>query len=213
MLNYTYTAHNPSTGRKVSSDLQADSESAAVKLIQAEGLVPIDIKLDSKKAGGGRFSRVASKDRVLFSRQLSTLINAGLPLVQSLNNVNLQTTNKMLRGVTSKVIADVEGGTTLSVSMSRHPKVFNKVYVSMVAAGEVSGTLDKSLERLADQQEKDADIVIKREDTIKAVDVQTREESTKSHDLYTELIRLDELRKKGILTEDELPRIFQTIFK
>lgn len=161
MLNYTYTAHNPSTGRKVSSDLQADSESAAVRLIQAEGLVPIDIKLDSKKAGGGRFSRVASKDRVLFSRQLSTLINAGLPLVQSLNNVNLQTTNKMLRGVTSKVIADVEGGTTLSVSMSRHPKVFNKVYVSMVAAGEVSGTLDKSLERLADQQEKDADIVAK----------------------------------------------------
>lgn len=160
MLNYEYAARNPSNGRKVTSNVEADNEQAAVKLIQAEGLVPIDIKLSTKRVGG-RFARVATKDRILFSRQLSTLINAGLPLVQSLQNVDRQTTNKNLRVVIGKVIADVEAGTTLSVAMSRHPKVFNRVYVSMIAAGEVSGTLDLSLERLADQQEKDADIVSK----------------------------------------------------
>ncbi len=161
MLNYRYVARNASTGQKVTSDVQADSESAAAKLIRAEGLVPVDIKLSTKSEGGGRFSRVSSKDRVLFSRQMSTLINAGLPLVQSLHNVNSQTTSKQLRIVTSKVIADVEAGNTLSKAMSRHPKVFNNVYISMIAAGEASGTLDLSLERLADQQEKDADIISK----------------------------------------------------
>jgi len=161
MLNYTYVARNPITRKKVNSDVQADTEGAAIRLIQAEGLVPIEINLNTKSTTGGRFSHVSAKDRVLFSRQLSTLINAGLPLVQSLHNVNTQTENKQLRAVTGKVIADVEAGTTLSVSMSRHPKVFNNVYISMVAAGEVSGTLDQSLLRLADQQEKDADIVQK----------------------------------------------------
>jgi type IV pilus assembly protein PilC len=161
MLSYQYVARNPQNGSKVSAEVQADSEQAAVKLIRGEGLVPIDIKLNTKGAAGGRFSHVSSKDRVLFSRQLSTLINAGLPLVQSLQNVMVQSTSKPLKAVLGKVIADVEGGTTLSVAMSRHPKVFNKVYISMIAAGEVSGTLDLSLQRLADQQEKDADIVSK----------------------------------------------------
>jgi type IV pilus assembly protein PilC len=161
MLSYEYIARNPSTGQKVKADVQADSETAAARLVRAEGLVPIEIKLMKSSTTGGRLSRVSSKDRVLFSRQMSTLINAGLPLVQSLHNVNSQTTSKQLKAITDVVIADVEGGTTLSVAMSRHPKVFNRVYVSMIAAGEASGTLDQSLERLADQQEKDADIVSK----------------------------------------------------
>lgn len=161
MLSYQYVAHNPTTGGKVSADVEADSESAAAKLIRAEGLVPIDITLSTKRSGFGKFARVSTKDRVLFSRQLSTLINAGLPLVQSLQNVNRQSTSKELKIVGDKVISDVEAGSALSIAMSRHPKVFNKVYVSMVAAGEASGTLDQSLQRLADQQEKDADIVAK----------------------------------------------------
>lgn len=161
MLNFTYVAHNPITGKKVNSDLQADNESAAIRLIQAEGLVPIEINLNTQNATTKRFSRIPTDDKVLFSRQLATLINAGLPLLQSLHNVNSQIDNKMLRAVVTKVIADVEGGTALSVAVSRHPKVFNRVYVSMIAAGEASGTLDKSLDRLAEQQEKDADIVRK----------------------------------------------------
>lgn len=163
MLTYQYVARNPITGERIKSDVQAESEQTALKLIREQGLTPIDLSLSKTSEGflGGRFKRVPAKDRVLFSRQLSTLIDAGLPLVQSLRNVHAQTTNKMLKDVINKVVADVEGGSALSASMARHPDVFNKVYVSLIAAGEASGTLDVSLQRLADQQEKDADIISK----------------------------------------------------
>jgi type IV pilus assembly protein PilC len=104
---------------------------------------------------------VRTKDKVLFSRQLSTLINAGLPLVQSLRTVNNQTTSKPLKVVVSKIISDIEAGQTLAAAMAKHPQVFNRVYISLIAAGEASGTLDKALERLALQQEKDADLISK----------------------------------------------------
>jgi type IV pilus assembly protein PilC len=108
-----------------------------------------------------RFNRVSIKDKVLFSRQLSTLINAGLPLVQSLRNVGDQTVNKKFKLVITQIVADVEGGAALSASMAKHPEVFNQVYISLIAAGEASGTLDAALERLAIQQEKDADLISK----------------------------------------------------
>lgn len=161
MLTYHYTARNPSTGKEVRADVQADSESAAARLISQEGLVPTNIRLGEKGIGGvgAKFlNRVKTQDCVLFSRQLSTLINAGLPLLQALRSVNQQTVSKPLRVVLAQVIADIEGGSALSVAMAKHPRVFSQVYVSLVAAGETSGTLDASLERLALQQEKDADI-------------------------------------------------------
>lgn len=160
MLSFEYIARNPANGQKVSAEVQAESEQAAARLIRDEGLVPIDIT-PAKTRGLSILQRVTTKERVLFSRQMSTLINAGLPLIQSLNNVNSQTTNKQFKSVISKVIADVEAGNSLSTAMAFHPKVFNRVYISMIAAGEASGTLDVSLQRLADQQEKDADIVAK----------------------------------------------------
>lgn len=162
MLTYNYVARDPATGQRVKAEVQAESEQSAANLIHKEGLVPIEITL-----GGGsaklldRFNRVGGKDKVLFSRQLSTLINAGLPLVQSLRNVADQTGNKKFRVVINQIIADVEGGSALSVSMAKHPEVFNQVYISLIAAGEASGTLDKALERLAIQQEKDSDLVSK----------------------------------------------------
>jgi type IV pilus assembly protein PilC len=163
MLSFRYTARDPSTGQYVKAEVQAEDERSASKLISKEGLVPIDIKLAEKSTGklGRRFNGVKIKEKVIFSRQLSTLINAGLPLVQALRTVNQQTTSKPLKVVLSKVIADIEAGATLSASMARHPQVFNRVYVSLVAAGETSGTLDKALERLAIQQEKDADLISK----------------------------------------------------
>jgi len=160
MLTYNYEARNSATGEKIKAQVQADSEQTAAKLIRDQGLAPLSIKAE-KSARVGRFNRVKTKDRVLFSRQLSTLINAGLPLVQSLRNVQEQTTSKPLKAVIGQVITDVEGGSSFSDSLAKHPEVFNHVYVSLVAAGEASGTLDKGLERLADQQEKDADIVSK----------------------------------------------------
>lgn len=163
MLSYHYTARNSATGQQVKADVQADSEAAAAKLIREQGLTPVDIRLGR---GGGSFGshvghKVKTKDRVLFSRQLSTLINAGLPLLQALRSVNQQTTSKPLKVVLTQIIGSVEGGGTLSDAMSKHPKVFNQVYISLIAAGETSGTLDKALERLAIQQEKDADLASK----------------------------------------------------
>ena len=162
MLTYNYVARDPATGQRVKAEVQAENEQAAARLIHKEGLVPIEITL----GGGGshlldKLHRVAAKDKVLFSRQLSTLINAGLPLVQSLRSVGDQTTNKKFRIIINQIIADVEGGSALSVAMAKHPDVFNQVYISLIAAGEASGTLDKALERLAIQQEKDADLVSK----------------------------------------------------
>ena len=163
MLSYTYVARNTATGEKVKAEVEAESEQAAAKLIRQSGLAPIDITVkDSSTTGLGKLTnRVKSKDKILFSRQLSTLINAGLPLIQSLRSVGGQTTSKPLRVVINKVISDVEAGSALSVALGRHPLVFNQIYISLIAAGEVSGTLDASLERIADQQEKDAEIISK----------------------------------------------------
>jgi len=157
MLTYKYTARNPKTGQTVKSAVQADSEAAATKALKDEGLIVTSMALESEGFSFGK-GKVKAKDRVLFSRQLSTLINAGLPLIQALRSVTSQTTSKPLRAVLSQIISDVEGGSALAKAMGRHPKVFNQVYLSMIAAGESSGTLDQALDRLAIQQEKEADL-------------------------------------------------------
>lgn len=160
MLNYKYEARNPATGEKVKAMVQADNEQAATKLIRDQGLTPLALSLE-RSSTGARFKRIKTKDKVLFSRQLATLINAGLPLVQSLRSVAQQTTNKPLKAVINQIITDVEAGTAFNQALDKHPDVFNRVYVSLVAASEASGTLDRGLERLADQQEKDADVIAK----------------------------------------------------
>lgn len=160
MLTFNYEARNSKTGQKIKAQVQAEDEQAAAKVIREQGLSPLSIEVE--KSGASRnFKRIKSKDKVLFSRQLSTLINAGLPLVQSLRQVSAQTTNKALKSVTNQVVSDVEAGTSFSKALNKYPEVFNRVYISLVEAGESSGTLDTSLERLANQQEKDADIISK----------------------------------------------------
>lgn len=163
MLTFKYTAKNAKTGEKLSSEIEADSEQAAAKMIKDQGLMPLSIQAKaSYDFGLGKMlNRPKTKDKVLFSRQLSTLINAGLPLVQSLRNVMGQTQNKTLKLTISQIIVDLEGGNSLSNSLSKFPDIFNRVFISLVAAGEASGTLDAALERLANQQEKDAEIISK----------------------------------------------------
>ena len=160
MLTFSYTARDSKTGQKVKAEVQADSKKSAVQLIQKLGYSPIDIDQKEEKSGAlYRFkSRIKTKEKIIFSRQLSTLINAGLPLVQSLRSVQSQTKSKPFQEVITRVISDVEAGNRLSDSLAKFPKVFNTIFCSLVASGEVSGTLDKSLERLAIQQEKDAEI-------------------------------------------------------
>ncbi len=164
MLTYEYTARDPASGQKVKSTVEAESEQAAVNLLQKQGLSPIELKAKATSSNNflSRYThRIKAKDKVLFARQLSTLINAGLPLVQSLRNVAKQTQNKNFQVVINQVINDVESGTSFSAALGKFPDTFNAIFVNLVAAGEVSGTLDVSLARLADQSEKDADIISK----------------------------------------------------
>lgn len=163
MLTFKYTARDPISGKKVSDKISAESEQAATKAIQNEGLAPIAITpMNTSKGGISRFThRIKTKDKVLFSRQLSTLINAGLPLVQSLRNVSGQTQNKKLQIIINDIITDVESGLAFSAALAKFPEVFDNVFINLVAAGEASGTLDKALDRIANQKEKDAEIISK----------------------------------------------------
>ena len=163
MKKYDYEARDSASNKIVKSVVQADSEHAAAKLLTAQGFVPLKIELqDDKTNFFARFSgRITTKDRVVFTRQLATLIGAGLPLAQSLRTVQEQTTNKRMQEIVQEIISDVEGGKSLSDSFAKHPEAFNKVYVALISAGETSGTMDDSLKRLAAQQEKEAAMMSK----------------------------------------------------
>jgi type IV pilus assembly protein PilC len=158
MKKFSYQAKDTSTNKVVRATVQADSESAAAKLLIAQGFTPLDIQeIDENGSFFGRLTnRITTKDRVVFTRQLATLIGAGLPLSQSLRTVLDQTENKRLQGVIEDIIASIEGGKSLSESFAKHPEVFDHVFLALIAAGETSGTLDESLNRIAAQQEKDA---------------------------------------------------------
>jgi type IV pilus assembly protein PilC len=158
MRKFDYQAKDNSTNKIVKATVQADSENAAAKLLIAQGFTPLDIKEVNEEGGFfGRLSgRITTKDRIVFTRQLATLIGAGLPLSQSMHTVLEQTTNKRLQGVIEDIVTSIEGGKTLTDSFSKHPEVFDKVFLALIAAGEASGTLDESLRRVAAQQEKDA---------------------------------------------------------
>lgn len=158
MKKYNYKARDNASGKIVESVVQADSENAAAKLLTEQGFAPLKIDLQDEKAGFfSKFSnRIKTKDKIVFTRQLATLIGAGLPLAQSLRTVQEQTTNKKMQEIVTEVLSDVEGGKSLSDAFGKHPEVFDKVYLALVAAGEVSGTMDDALKRIAAQQEKDA---------------------------------------------------------
>src|SRR5579862_8549856 len=163
MQTFTYTARDSKTGQRVQAEIDASDEPAAAKMLIQRGMAPLDISPATEKLGflGKLRNRVPTKQKVIFSRQLSTLLNAGLPLVQSLTAVQDQMSNKTLKQTLGVIISEVEGGSAFADALAKHPSLFNDVYISLVAAGEASGTLDTSLERLANQQEKDAEIVSK----------------------------------------------------
>ena len=163
MLTFEYKAKDTKTGKVIRAHVQATSEQAASKLLSEQGLAPLELSLLGEKRGLGAMlkDRIRAKDKVLFARQLSTLINAGLPLTQSLRTVQDQIDNKHFAIIVGQVITDVEGGKSFAQSLERHPKVFNTVFTSLIAAGETSGTLDQALERIATQQEKDAEVLSK----------------------------------------------------
>lgn len=158
MKKYRYEARDSASDKIVKATIQAESENAAARVLTAQGFVPLKIDFDDD--GAGFFEklsgRITVKDKIVFTRQLATLIGAGLPLAQSMRTVLEQTQNKKMQLIVQDIISDIEGGKTLSDSFAKHPEAFDKVFIALVSAGEASGTLDQALKRVAAQQEKDA---------------------------------------------------------
>lgn len=163
MKRFNYEAKDTSTGKKLKSVVQAESEQAAAKVLLSQGFAPLTI---TEEGNGDSFfaklsNRITVKDRIVFSRQLATLIGAGLPLAQSMRTIAEQTENKRFRAVIEEILADIEAGKALSESFAKYPDQFDKVFLSLIKAGEASGTLDDALKRIANQQEKDAAMMSK----------------------------------------------------
>jgi len=158
MKKFAYEARDQASNKIVKSIIQADSEGSAAKLLIKQGFTPLQIHEQGDENGffAKLSGRITTKDKVVFTRQLATLLGAGLPLAQSLHTVIEQTENKKLQAVVQDIASMVEGGKSLSDSFKKYPDVFSEVFLALIAAGELSGTLDESLQRIAAQQEKDA---------------------------------------------------------
>lgn len=155
MPTFAYTARTLG-GELKSATMEAASRDDVVAQLKRQRL--IIVKVDQEKAKQ-RPGRVKTRDIVIFTRQFSTMINAGLPLVQALDILSKQSENKALQEVTRQVVYDVESGNTVADALRKHPKVFTELYVNMVAAGEAGGILDTILMRLATFLEKNDALV------------------------------------------------------
>jgi type IV pilus assembly protein PilC len=149
MPAFTYTARESSSGREVRNIIEAATEQAAIANLLNKNLLVVSIAERIGKSGKTGGGSVALQDIVVFTRQLATMVDAGLAMVQSLQALSEQTTNKVMKDVIKDVTARVEGGDSFSDSLSKHPKVFERLYVSMVSAGERGGLLAEILSRLA----------------------------------------------------------------
>ncbi|MBT4850414.1 type II secretion system F family protein [Candidatus Parcubacteria bacterium] len=149
-------------GRITVGAVEAVTESEAAELLGDKGLVVLSLAETRQKSGKGwniNLGNVKQKDLVIFSRQLSVMISATVPIVQSLRILSQQTTNPIFIEKIVEIANDVDGGMKLSDSMGKHKKVFGHFYIAMVRSGETSGKLDEILQYLADQMEKDYDLV------------------------------------------------------
>ena len=178
MAKFQYEAMN-AEGKRVKNEVDARNTDDAVQKIREMGLFPTRVKelgekkprktgkgaatktaapgRPARKRGGGiMIGGVRHKDLTAFTRQLSTLTDAGIPVVQSLNILEQQMRPCALKNILATVGSDVEGGNSLSEAMSQHPKAFDELYVNMVRAGEAGGVLDVVLQRLAEFREKSA---------------------------------------------------------
>src|SRR5678815_2843039 len=149
MPSYTYVAREAGTGREIRNTLEAVTEQAAIASLLNRNLLVVSIQEKIGKKGKTAGGSVALADLVVFTRQLATMIDAGLAMVQSMQALGEQTTNKVMRDTIKDVCTRVEGGDSFSEALVKHPKVFNKLYVCMVAAGERGGLLAEILARLA----------------------------------------------------------------
>jgi type IV pilus assembly protein PilC len=153
MASFAYVARDTGSGREIRSSVDANSEQAAIAALLNRNLLVVSIQEKVGKKGRTAGGRVALADLVIFTRQLATMIDAGLAMVQSLQALAEQTTNKVMRDVIKDVCSRVESGDSFSEALQKHPKAFSRLYVCMVAAGEKGGLLAEILSRLAIYQE------------------------------------------------------------
>ena len=170
MANFLYLALD-AKGEQTTGSVQASSESDAIQQLRSQGLYPTQVvqegkgtlgegakgkargkKKVKKKAGGKVKAEVLS----IFTRQLATLIEAGLPLLRGLNTLEKQEPDPIMRATINSLSESVQSGATFSESLAQHPKIFNKLFVNMVKAGELGGVLEVVLVRLAEYAEKAA---------------------------------------------------------
>ena len=155
MTAFAYTAIN-AQGLVSKGTLHAADQVAAKDQLRQQGLLAQSLsEQKAASSGGARFAKIKPKSLQIFSRQFATLIQAGVSIVQALLILEEQTDDKKLAVVIAEIREDVESGVVLSRAMSRHPKVFSRLFVAMIEAGEASGTLDIVLDRVAIQIEKD----------------------------------------------------------
>src|SRR5687767_5677834 len=160
MALYEYTARS-STGQIQKGQIDAQSTEEVSAHVRKNRMILVSVRQAPKAIRFGSGPRIKTRDIVIFTRQFATMINAGLPLVQSLTILAQQTENKALQEVTRAVVYDVEAGNTLADAFAKHPKAFTDLYVNMVAAGEAGGILDTILMRLATFLEKNDALVRK----------------------------------------------------
>src|ERR1022692_4446806 len=156
MASFVYVARETASGREIRSSVDAATEQAAIAALLNRNMLVLSIQEKVGKQGRTSGGRVSLADLVIFTRQLSTMIDAGLAMVQSLQALADQTDNKVMRDVIKDVTTRVEGGDSFSDALQKHPKVFNRLYYSMVGAGEKGGLLAEILARLAVYQENTA---------------------------------------------------------
>lgn len=160
MANFTYKAMK-NDGSSVAGTIEASDRKAAMLALNQQGLRPLTVSESSKLGGSinlAIFNKVPTADMVVFTRQLSTMISAGVPLARGLNTLKDTPTSKYFQEVLGKVTKDIESGTSLAEAFGKYPNVFDEVYVNMVKAGEEGGILDDILKRLATQVELNASI-------------------------------------------------------
>jgi len=149
MPSFVYVARETGSGREIRSSVEATTEQAAIAALLNRNLLVVSIQEKIGKKGRTSGGKVALADLVVFTRQLATMIDAGLAMVQSLQGLAEQTTNKVMRDVIKDVCTRVEGGDSFSEALQKHPNAFNRLYVAMVGAGERGGLLAEILARLA----------------------------------------------------------------
>ena len=151
-----------SAGAIVSGELEADSRMAVVAQLRDRGVVATAVQERKPRAGTGfrlwRRHRAKDKHLAVYTRQFSTMIDAGLPIVQCLTVLSEQSESKVLRPITAEIARDVEGGSTLAEAFAKYPRTFDELFINMLAVGEAAGVLDTVLQRLATYIEKAASL-------------------------------------------------------